>query len=422
MTSSERFLATINHKQPDKVVVDFHGHDCSMMHVSCIAALREYYGLEKGPVKVANPYTMTGEIEEDLKQVIGIDVESVPPYYTAFGIISGRIDGYKEWRLFDGLELLVPKGFTVSEDGKGGWYIYPQGDMSAKPSGHMPAGGVYFDNIIRQEPFDDDSDFNVEDNLEEFEYITDEMLDYYKKAADLAIKTGRGVMGTFGGSALGDIAEIPGGGLEHPKGIRSIEEWYVSPLIRPDHVRAIFDKQTDTAIANFEKINMSIGDKLDAVFICGADFGTQRNTLLSVDTYRSVYMPYHKKVNDWIHKNTRWKTLKHSCGAIEPLIGSLIEAGFDCLNPVQCAANGMNPRALKEKYGKDIVFWGGGVDTQTVLPFGTPEQVRKQVLERCEIFSPGGGFVFNAIHVVQQGTPVQNIVAMIDAVHEFNGD
>ena len=131
-------------------------------------------------------------------------------------------------------------------------------------------------------------------------------------------------------------------------------------------------------------------------------------------------MPYYKKINSWIHSNTNWKTFKHSCGAIYEFIPLLIESGFDIINPVQCSAQGMDPKTLKENFGDSIVFWGGGVDTQKILPFGSKEQVRDQVLRRCEIFSRSGGFVFNSIHNVQAKTPVENIVAMIDAVKEFN--
>ena len=131
-------------------------------------------------------------------------------------------------------------------------------------------------------------------------------------------------------------------------------------------------------------------------------------------------MPYYKRINNWIHENTEWKTFKHSCGAIESFIPLFIESGIDILNPVQCSAVGMDPRTLKEKYGRDIVFWGGGIDTQKLLPFGTPEEVREQVLERCEIFGKDGGFVFNSIHNVQANTPTENIVAMLKAVKEFS--
>ena len=166
---------------------------------------------------------------------------------------------------------------------------------------------------------------------------------------------------------------------------------------------------------------MAVGDDVDVVMTCGADFGTQKSTYLSPALFSSLYVPYYKKMNDWIHANTKWKVLKHSCGSIFPLMPMFIKAGFDCMNPVQCSASGMVPEDLKEAFGKEIVFWGGGVDTQQVLPFGSPEDVRKQVLERCKVFAPGGGFVFNTIHNIQCGTPIENIVAIFDALRIFNG-
>jgi uroporphyrinogen-III decarboxylase len=164
-----------------------------------------------------------------------------------------------------------------------------------------------------------------------------------------------------------------------------------------------------------------VGDLVQVVYICGTDFGTQTSAFCSVKTFNNLYAPYYKAVNDWIHQHTPWKTFKHSCGAVSKFIPAMVEAGFDILNPVQCSATGMEPEQLKANFGEQIVFWGGGVDTQKVLPFGKPEEVREQVLRRCEIFAPGGGFVFNTIHNIQACTPVENVVAMLNAVHEFNG-
>jgi len=170
------------------------------------------------------------------------------------------------------------------------------------------------------------------------------------------------------------------------------------------------------------KLHRIAGDVIDIVVVCGTDFGTQESTFCSNDTMRDIWLPRYKKINDWIHENTKWKTFKHSCGAIEPLLQTVIDSGFDIINPVQCSAKGMDPKLLKEKYGDRLTFWGGGVNTQQTLPFGTPEEVRKEVLERCEIFAPGGGFIFNAIHNVQALTPINNMIAMIDAVKEYNGN
>jgi uroporphyrinogen-III decarboxylase len=209
--------------------------------------------------------------------------------------------------------------------------------------------------------------------------------------------------------------------MKNPRGIRDVSEWYISTHSRRDYIHSIFDRQCDIAIANLHKIHATVGDQVDAVFLCGTDFGTQASTFCSVATLRELYFPYYKRLNDWIHRHTTWKCFKHSCGSVERFIPSFIEAGFDILNPVQCSATGMDPEHLKQTFGDRLTFWGGAVDTQQALPFGTPEEVRRQVIERCRIFACNGGFVFNSIHNVQARTPVANIIAMLDAVREFNG-
>lgn len=417
MNSKERVQVSLDHRQPDRLPIDFGGQVCSMMNATCVTALREYYGLKKKPVKIWDVSTMTSEIDEDLRDALGVDCEPFPTYELAFGLKN--TDNWKSWQ-YRGIEVLVPEDFQVSNDGKGGYYIYPQGDTTVPPSGHLPANGYYFDDIVRPTLFDEDH-MDYEDNLEEYEPISEESLEFLKREVDRHRNTDRAVVMLPGGSALGDAANIPGNSLKHPKGIRSIPDWLAAPLLYPEYVHDVYSHQVDRMIENWTNIHEIVGDVVDVAYVCGVDFGTQISQMCSLEVFDEFYLPYYRKMNDWIHEHTSWKTLKHTCGAIYPFFPKLIEAGFDAVNPVQCSAKGMDPRRLKEEFGKDITFWGGGVDTQKVLPFGTPEEVRKQVLERCEIFSDQGGFIFNSIHIVQCNTPVENIVAMINAVHEFNG-
>lgn len=415
MQSRKIVLDSLNHSQPGRMPVDFDGTSVTGMHVTCVAALRDYYGLKKQPVKVWEPFQMLGLIDDDLKEIIGIDTVGVPARNTLFGF---PIEKWKEWRFGGYLDVLVPEKFNTTVDQDGNTYIYPQGDTSVPPSGKMPKGGFYFDAIIRQEEIDDEK-LDVKDNLEEFTLFSDEDIAYYKDAITRAASTGKAVVATLGGTGLGDIALVPATFLKHPKGIRDVEEWYISTVTRRDYIHRIFEAQTDIALKNLKKIDDAVGGLIDVIYICGTDFGTQIGTFCSRETFKELYFPYYKKINDWIHANTRWKTFKHCCGAVSNFIDLFIEAGFDILNPVQCSAAGMDPRKLKSEFGNNIVFWGGGVDTQKTLPFGTPEEVREQVLERCEIFLKNGGFVFNTIHNIQAQTPVENIVALIDAIHEF---
>jgi hypothetical protein len=412
----QRVVDALNHRQPDCVPIDFGGTAVTGMHVTCVAALRDYYGLEKRPVRIHEPYQMLGMIDADLRDALGIDVVGVFPRNTMFGFATAD---WKSWKFHD-LEVLVPRDFNISIDANGDTLIYPEGDITVPPSGRMPKGGYFFDSIMRQEPLDDER-LNPQDNMEEFTPISDHDLAHFVRSVEEAAASGLSVIATFGGTAFGDIALVPGLNLKHPRGIRDITEWYISTSARQDYIHKVFQYQCEIALENLKRIHAAIGNSIDAVFICGTDFGTQASTFCSVNTFRSLYFPYYKQVNEWIHAHTTWKTFKHSCGAVLKLIPSMIESGFDILNPVQCSAAGMDPKTLKDTFGDRVVFWGGGVDTQKTLPFGTAAEVREQVLRRCEVFAANGGFVFNSIHNAQAGTPRENIIAMFDAVREFNG-
>lgn len=417
MNCKERVLSSLNHRQPDRVPIDFGSTGVTSLHVTCVAALRDYYGLEKKPVKVHEPHQMLGWMDEDLREAMRIDVAGPFPDGTIFGF---KNENWKEWKLPNGVEVLVPERFNTVPDEKGDILQYPQGDRSVPASGRMPRDGYYFDAIVRQDPIMEDR-LNPEENLEEFGLLSDSSLHQLKQRLEEAASSGRAVIAKFSGTSFGDIARVPGLDLKHPKGIRDHSEWYISLSTRTEYIHAVFSKQCEYALANLTKINEWAGDLVDVIFVCGTDFGTQTSLFCSLQTYRDLFMPYYKQINDWVHANTRWKTFKHSCGAVGKLMDSFIESGFDIINPVQCSAAGMDPHVLKENYGSRLVFWGGGIDTQKTLPFGTPDEVRREVLERCEIFSHDGGFIFNAVHNVQANTPVENIAAMIDAVHEFNG-
>jgi len=416
MTSREKIKITLNHQTPPTVAVDFGAAPVTGIHISIVEKLRDVFGLEKHLIKVSEPYQMLGEVEGDLLKHLGGDVIGVSPSSNMFGI---KNENWKEFITPWKQVVLIPENFNTTTDEDGGVYIYPEGDTTVEPSAKMPATSFFFDALIRQESIDE-TKLNPEENLEEFVEITDEEIQYFKKEIDKAYSTGKAVMANFGGTGLGDIALVPGLNLKHPKGIRDVSEWYMSTMTRPDYIQEVFDKQTDIAIKSFERISKVILDKVDIVYLCGTDFGTQNGTFCDVSTYELLYMPYYKKINDWIHENTPWKTFKHSCGAVKTFIPDFIKSGFDILNPVQCQAAGMEANGLKNEFGDDIVFWGGGINTQETLPFGTPEEVYKEVSERLKIFSVGGGFVFNSIHNIQAQTPIKNIEAMLKAIADFS--
>ena len=419
MTSRENLQKTLNHQQPERLVVDFGGTAVTGIHCQAVKNLRSFFGLEELPVKVVEPFQMLGEVDEELMAAMGLDVVGAYGKNNMFGFANQECE-WKSYTTNWGQEVLVPSDFNTTQDGDGSTLIYPGGDTSMAPCARLPKAGYFFDAIIRQEPVDEEH-LNPEDNLEEFEPITEATLDYWERTICRHASTGKGVIASLGGTALGDIALVPGMQLKRPKGIRDVAEWYMSTVMRPDYIHAVFEKQTELAIANFAKIYARIGNQIDAVFICGTDFGTQVSTFCSPEDFKELYLPYYRKINDWMHNNTGWKSFKHSCGAVESFMPLFIEAGFDIINPVQINAVGMDPRQLKKNYGKELVFWGGGVDTQKMLSFGTPAEVKKQVLDNCDIFATDGGFVFNTVHNIQANVPVENLAAMLEAIREFNG-
>lgn len=415
MKARQRVEAALNHQQPDRVPLDLGGSPVTGMHVSSVYQLRQALGIDPPgtPVKVVEPYQMLGEIGADLADVLGLDVVGLSGRKTMFGFPN---TDWKPWTLTDGTPVWVAGAFNTVPEPNGDILMYPDGDRSAPPSGRMPKGGFYFDTIVRQEAIDDDR-LNVEDNLEEFTPITDDDLQYFAVQADrLSKSSDRAILANFGGTAFGDIALVPAPFLKHPKGIRDVAEWYMSTVSRFDYIHEVFRRQCEIALANLAKIHAAVGDRVSAVFVTGTDFGTQNGPFISPKAYRSLYQPFHRRVNDWVHEHTSWKTFIHSCGSVIALLPDIVDAGFDILNPVQCSAVGMNPQTLKERFGGKLTFWGGGIDTQKTLPFGTPEEVRQQVRERVAIFNREGGFVFNTVHNVQARTPAENLIAMYESV------
>lgn len=413
--SKERVWNALNHRGGTPVPVDFGATTVTGIHCRIVEQLRKYYGLADKPVRIVDPFQMLGEVDEELQERMGVDLVPLFGQKNMFGIDESEVhEQVTPW----GQKVLIAKGIDMTPDAEGDVYIYPEGDRSVSPSAVMPEGCYFINAIERQQPIDE-ALLSYQDNLEEYALLNESDLAYWKQAAGKAAATGKAVVAGFGGTALGDVAFIPAMGLKHPKGIRSVAEWYMSTLIRPDFVHALFEHQTDLAIRNYEMLWNTVVDQVDVVFTCGTDFGTQDSQFCSEEVFRELWLPYYKRLNDWIHTHTTWKIFKHSCGAVLPLIPAMIDSGFDILNPVQINAKDMDSKVLKEQFGGQLVFWGGGIDTQRVLAFGTKEEVRRQVMEQCEILGKDGGFVFNTVHNIQANVPVENVITMIETLNEI---
>jgi uroporphyrinogen-III decarboxylase len=413
MTSRERVRAALEHRQPDKVPVDFGSTPVTGINASTVYKLRKAFNLPERPVRIVCSYQLLGEVDEELMEKLGCDCVQIMPYKTMFGF---RNKGWKPWTLSDGTPVLVPEGFNTKYESDGSVYQYPEGDTTVPPSGYMPAGGFFFDAIIRQEPFDEDNPMAA-DNTEEFTRISDDELRHVQEQADYLYRnSSRAVIGGLNGTALGDVSMVPATWMKHPKGIRDVSEWYIAMASQQGFLKEVFDRQSEIAVENFKLYYQAVGDRIDVLYLCGTDFGAQNSLLCSTRLFDEVYLPYYRRMTDWVHSNTKWKVFKHCCGSIMPLIPNLIAAGIDILNPVQNSADNMDPQEIKDTFGGKLTFWGGGVDTQKILPFGTPQDVYDQVTERIKIYNRGGGFVFNTIHNTQAKVPSENFLAMLEAI------
>ncbi|HUI73201.1 MAG TPA: uroporphyrinogen decarboxylase family protein [Spirochaetia bacterium] len=414
MTSRERVRKAIHHEQPDRPPLDLGSTLVTGIQAGAYARLKKALGIKGGVIRIYDPFQMLAEVEESVKNAVGVDTVGIQLPTTIFGY---RNENWKKFRMFDGTEVEISGHFEYDVLPNGDIVQYPRGDRSAPPSGRMPKDGFYFDTIVRQEPIDE-AKLNPGEWVEQsYSLYTDEDLRYLESMAKRWYEeSAYSLVGNFGGAGFGDIAFVPGPDIPHPKGIRDPEEWYVSTVTRKDYIQEIFRLQLEMQMKNLEMYHQAVGNRIDVIFMSGTDFGSQNGPFISPAAYREIFKPLHKKMNDWVHANTPWKTFYHTCGSIFAFLDDFAEAGVDILNPVQISAAGMSPETLKGKYGDTFVFWGGAIDAQHTLAFGRPEEVREEALHNRAVFCKGGGFVFNNVHNIQATVPPENMVALLTAV------
>ena len=418
MNSRERLQAAIEHRKPDRVPIDLGSTKNTGISASVLYNMRKALGLPEKDIHVEELFWLLGRVDEDVRRLLGVDVVGIGWPADVFGV---KHTGGKPFKMNDGTPLIIGNNSAINRMPDGNTYLYPQGDISAQPSAVMPPEGYFFDSIDRVEPFDESNLTPLEDFKDDFKVIDDETAKYLEKQSiDLYEGTEYGIVGFMGGGGLGETSRLPGMQLKHPKGIRKFADWLAAHLLYPEYLHAIFQMQTEIILKNFEIYKQAVGERIQVIGWSCTDFGTQHGPFISPELFRTLYKPYYKKMNDWVHQNTNWKTYYHCCGSVVALLDDFVDMGMDILNPIQLSAKDMDAHMLKEKYGDKLVFWGGAVDTQATLPFGTPQQVREQVLERMEILSANGGYVFNGIHNIVAKTPAENVIAMYRAAAEFN--
>lgn len=392
MTPRERILTAIKHKEPDKIPWDLGGMRSTGIMAIAYVKLRRALGLPLEEIKVYDVGQQLAWVDEDVRRILGLDVIALDTEK----VLADYIYGWKPYRLPDGTPALIPANYTVKEAEDGGKLLYNSGGI---PIARMPVGGLYFDgiyhkleNISKPEEIDDWSPRT----------FTKEELNALREAAkDLYENTNYAIMGSFGGNIL-----------ELGQGLRGWEN-FMSDLVgnRP-LAEKLIEKMVKMHLENLKLYLEAVGDYIQIIQM-GDDLGTQNGPMLSPRLYRDIIYPAHKTIYNYVHKNSNVHVFLHSCGGIYELIPHLIEAGVDVINPVQTSARNMEPQRLKSEFGDSLTFWGGGCDTQSILPYGTPQQIAEHIKERVEIFSKGGGFIFTQIHNIQANVPIENIEALI---------
>ena len=402
--SRERVRTAIEHREPDRVPADLGGSIMTGIMAQPLVRLRQHLGLADRPVKVYELFQMLGEVELDVVETLGIDVLPVEPPKLFFEITR---ENYKPWTLFDGTEVVVPGQFEVEVDGEGNWLLHEGGRAGKPVVARMPRDGFYFDwteDLSVHPDYEPPALAEMEKKYKQ--PLPAEHLDFLARRAEQLRPTGKALF-------LGDWLNFG------PPHVGNWVDWLCVLASDADYVERLFEISLEAQLRRLEALHEAVEENIDVFGVDATDYGTQRAEMFRPELFERCYLPFYRAMNEWVHENTTWKTWAHSCGSMARIMPMLAESGLDCISPVQCSAAGMEPEGLKEKYGDRLTFWGGAVDTQQTLPFGTAEEVYEQAAERIKVFGPGGGFVFNPVHNVQANTPPENIAAMFQALRDY---
>jgi len=411
MTSRERVQAAINHKQSDKVPVDMGATPSSGISAIAYNNLINFIGIKNSNTRIYDVVQELAQVEDIVVEHFGLDILDV-----------GRTFNEKEDDWYP---------ITLSDESKG---FYPTWFRPVKNNGNLevfdeegekiavkPNGATFFDQTCF--PYLTQYPVNFRNLKKDMNKILWQALAH--SPWDHAAEPGFWVelrKRTIHLRKNSDKALMMMAGcnlFEWGTFLRRLDNFLTDLYLQADNVEALLDALMESHLAGLEKICSAVGDIVDIIRL-GDDLGTNSGPFMEPDIYCRFFKPRHTILNQYIKSHSQAHTFLHSCGSIYKLIPDLIEAGFEIINPVQTNAAEMDPVNLKRMFGSEITFWGGGADTRFVLNKSTPVEVRKHVLNRLEIFSPGGGYVFNTVHNILPDVPPQNIVAMFDAIKEFN--
>ena len=408
MNSRERILATLNHRDPDRVAVDLSGHRSSGIAAVAYSRLRDYLDLPKKPIRVYDPVQQLAIVDQDVLDRFGIDAIELG---RAFALEDCH---WRDWVLPNGTLCQMPVwAFPEKEPNR--WVLRSR---TGRVIAQMPDGALFFEQTFY--PFAEgkaDHD-HILDAFGECMWTAvasppgpliegpEGQQKLIEGARRLRQQTDKAIIGLFGGNLL-EIGQF----------LYRNDNFLMLLAGEPDRAHDFLEKLVSIHLKNLERFLGAVGPYLD-VILFGDDLGSQRGPQMSPKMYREFFKPRHARMWKRAKELANVKVMLHCCGGVREILPDLIEAGLDAINPVQITCKGMDPKGLKADFGKDITFWGGGCDTRDILPHGAPEAVREHVKRQVEILAPGGGFVFQQVHNIMADVPPQNVVAMLEAVNK----
>lgn len=408
MNSRERVLAAVSHKEPDVFPLDFGGHRSSGISAIAYNKLRNFLGLEKKPIRVYDIIQQLAYIDDDMLDLFHVDTRELGRAF------SEENNVWKEWVLPDGTPCLVPSFLDLRKEGDT-WFIYsPKGQKLAFQKPDMTYFSQYFWPLKGQT--EDIKEETILDALNNQMWVTPCQPDFgkiptvelVKRAKEYYLNTDKAV--TF----------IFGGGFWEPSGyIYGLEDMFMNLALEPELVDLTLDTMLSNHIKLVDSLYKPISDSVD-IIVVGDDLGMQNGPMFSNQMYREFFKERQRKLWTKIKEAGKAKINLHSCGSISSIMNDLIEVGLDTVNPVQVSAANMEASYLKENFSSRLCMWGGGCDTQKVLPFGTPSEVKKHVANQIEKLGKKD-FVFQQVHNIVATVPPENIVAMFDTVNEIRG-
>jgi uroporphyrinogen decarboxylase len=412
MTSRERIIAALNFRAPDRIPVDFGGHRSSGIHAMTYSQLKKALGITSGNVYVYDMIQQLAIIEEPVLDLLHGDTIELGRSFLK------EDNSWKDWVLPDGTPCKIP--FFINVERKGDDWLLLGND--GKELGIQRKGCYYFEQThypLFNADFENEDFSGLADSFKHSMWnaiaspgshlgIEPQGLEQLRKGAEvLRSKTDRAIIGLFGGNLF-----------EIPQFLFSAEKYLTYVALYPEACLRLSEKLTEIHMNKLEKWLPVVGPHIDIIMF-GDDLGTNAGPMIPPEYYRTYFKPYHKKMWKRVKELADVKIQLHSCGSIEAYLDDMIDAGLDAVNPVQISAHNMNLAHLKEKFGGRITIWGGGCDTQRLLQFGSPDEVRKHVIEQISPWKGQGGYVFQQVHNIMAGVPVENIIAMFETVHKY---